>query len=541
MSEQAEAPQAEPIVLSNFTNALLDSLRGIKRHSAPDDLSKITVSQTVSLFALVYERIRNAIEYREDHLIRRAAIERIVKRRLMLNPEGKGEAENVIRELLWARYFSNGSLGGRDLLVLQQIIDKYYTIRRSIIAGRPLEMQQYLSEFILQMMTCEIEETLSPEVASKYASFTFFIYQVLRKKIQIEGLSEDQKDAYFLAALERSYRKSDKPSQRYHLFTTFYKPINQYTTKELTSLMTKLPEIFKKIDETLENAYVENLIRYTRKQLPSFLILFSIIETKFKDIGSILGDKTKLWVEVEQTCREKYQQLSSRIRNLAIRSFIYIFLTKMLFALILEVPVSRYVYGEVNLKSVIINSVFPPILMLLIVSFFKVPGEDNTKNIFKRIVNVIDKDTSFESSVSYMPKKARVKKPLLIFGFTIFYSLTFLVTLSIIYEGLLLLDFNLISIGVFVFFVSVVTFFSYRIRQIVNMYRLEEKESVLTPVIDFFFMPVLSLGKFFSGELARLNFLIFVFDFLIEAPFKLIFEVVEEWISFVRKRKEEII
>ena len=130
---------------------------------------------------------------------------------------------------------------------------------------------------------------------------------------------------------------------------------------------------------------------------------------------------------------------------------------------------------------------------------------------------------------------------MLIFGFTIFYTLTFMVTLSLIYEGLSYIDFNLISMSVFVFFVSIVSFFSYRIRQIVNLYRLEEKEGVLTPIIDFFFMPILSLGKFFSGGLARLNFLIFVFDFLIEAPFKLIFEVVEEWISFVRKRKDEII
>ena len=71
--------------------------------------------------------------------------------------------------------------------------------------------------------------------------------------------------------------------------------------------------------------------------------------------------------------------------------------------------------------------------------------------------------------------------------------------------------------------------------------RLEEKASILAPIGDFFFMPMLSLGKFFSSEIAKLNFFIFIFDFIIEAPFKLIFEVVEEWISFVKKRKEEII
>jgi len=262
---------------------------------------------------------------------------------------------------------------------------------------------------------------------------------------------------------------------------------------------------------------------------------------KFKEISSILSDKNRLWTEVDLSCREKYQQLNSRVRNLAVRSFIYIFLTKMIFALILELPVSRYLYGGVNMSSIIINSIFPPILMLTIVSFFKVPGEENTRNIFKRIVSIVDKNDAFETSISYMPKKPKERRPILIFGFTIFYSLTFIITLTLIYKGLVRLNFNAVSMGIFIFFVSVVTFFSYRIRQIVNQFRLEEKESVFTPIVDFFFVPVLSLGKFFSGELARLNFLIFVFDFLIEAPFKLIFEVVEEWISFVKKRKEEII
>jgi hypothetical protein len=133
------------------------------------------------------------------------------------------------------------------------------------------------------------------------------------------------------------------------------------------------------------------------------------------------------------------------------------------------------------------------------------------------------------------------KKPILIFGFTVFYSLTFLITLSLIFEVLTFLNFNLVSQAIFLFFVSVVTFFSYRIKQVVNEYHLSEKESILSPIADFFFMPILSIGKFLSQEIARLNFFIFIFDFLIEAPFKFIFEIIEEWISFVRKRKEEII
>jgi len=539
MEEPVEKPQ--PITLSPFTQALLGSLKNVLARPRPDELSKIAVSQAVSFFALVYEKLRNAVEYREDHLIRRAAIERILTRRLMLNPSGKNEAENVLRELLWARYFANGSLGGKELIDIQQVIDKYLRLKKKIVTGRDLESQRYLSEHIMDLMTCEIEETLSPENASRYSSYIFFIYQVLRKKIKIEGLSDDQKDAYFLAALEKSFRKSDQPYQRYHLFVTFYKPIHTYSDTELDTFAAKAPALFKKIDETVSNSYVESLTRFTRKQLPPFLILFSILKDRGADADAILSDKGSLWKQVDETCREKYQQLNTRVRNLAVRSFIYVFLTKMIFALILEVPVSRWLYGEVNLRSIGINTIFPPLLMLFIVSVFKIPGEENTKNIFQRIVEIIDADTSFETNISYMPKKGTSRKPVLVFGFTVFYSLTFIVTLTVMYIGLLFLEFNMVSIAIFIFFVCLVTFFSYRVKQIVNEFRLAEKEGILTPIVDFFFMPVLSLGKFFSGGLARLNFMIFILDFLIEAPFKLIFEVVEEWISFVRKRKEEII
>jgi len=541
MEEQEKKPEKK-ITLSKYTQALVDNLKKIVPKKKPDDLSKINVSQTVSFLAIAYEKLRNAVEYREDHQVRRAAIERILKRRLMINPEGKGEAENLLRELLWARYFENNSLGNEDIEVVQKIINQFFYLKKALVSGREQKDQVYLYQFLLDLLTAEIEETLHPEGSSRNASFTFFIFQVLRKKIKIDEINENLKDAYFLAAIEKAYRRSDNSYQRYHLFVTLYnKSLKDYSNEDLDKLITKLPQICKKIDEIIKSPYVDKLTRYAKSQLPPFLILIEIIKNKFNDLENILTDKDKLWQEVEETCRERYQYLKSRIGKLALRSFIYIFLTKMAFALILEYPVSLYIYHEVNITSVIINSIFPAILMLIIIYSFRLPNEENTKKIFQRIVDIVNVDKSFETTVNFIPKKSKVKKPILIFGFTIFYTLTFVVTLTLIYEMLSLLNFNLISQIIFIFFISVVTFFSFRIKQLINEYRLEEKSGVLSPLMDLFFMPILSLGKFFSSELSRLNFLIFIFDFIIEAPFKLVFEIVEEWISFVKKRKDEII
>ena len=529
------------IDLSQYTKALLDTLKSIKSKVKPDDNSALSVSQTVSFFALVYERVRNAVEYREDHLILRAAIERILRRRFSLNPNGKGEAENLLRELLWARYFDNGVLGGEDTMIIQNLVDKFVLLRNQIVIGRDNELKLFLDKFLFDLITCEIEESLKPQSAQIQKNLSFFIYQVLRRKIKIEGLKDDQKNAYFLVAIERVFGKSDIAYLRYHLFITFYKTFNEYSDNDFKNIIPKLPSIFKKIDDMAANPYVDNLAKFIRKQMPPFLILFALIKKKHSELQTILTDREKLWNEIDMTCREKYQQLGARIRTLAVRSFIYILLTKMIFAIILEIPVSMYFYGEINRNAIIINSVFPPLLMIAILGFFKVPGEENTKKIFQRIVDIIDEDKSFETKIAFVPKKSTPKRPLLIFGFTVFYSLTFLVTLSLIYKFLTNIGFNLVSQIIFIFFVSIVSFFSYRIRQVTKELRLEEKASILAPIGDFFFMPMLSLGKFFSTGIAKLNFFIFIFDFIIEAPFKLIFEVVEEWISFVRKRKEEII
>ena len=539
--DQPAKNESNTIILSKFTQALLDTFKTAKKRVRPDDISALSVSQTVSFFALVYERVRNAVEYREDHLILRAAIERILRRRFSLNPDGHGEAENLLRELLWARYFDNGVLGAEDNVVIQNLISKYVLLRRQLVVGRDSEIRIFLDQFLMDLLTSEIEESLQPESATIQSNLSSFIFQVLRRKIKIEGLKEDQKDAYFLVAIEKVFGKSDRAYLRYRLFITFYKTLRDHSEKELEILGSKLPAIFKKIDDMVTNPYVDNLIKFTRKQLPPFLILFALIKSKPDELQAILTNRERLWNEVDQTCRDKYQHLGARVRTLAVRSFIYILLTKMIFAIILEVPISIYIYGEVNKNAIIINSIFPPILMIGILGFFKVPGEENTRKIFQRIIDIINEDKSFETRVAFVPKKYTPKRPLLIFGFTVFYTLTFLVTLSLIYEFLKNLGFNLVSQVIFVFFVSVVSFFSYRIRQVTKELRLEEKASVLSPIVDFFFMPMLSLGKFFSSEIAKLNFFIFIFDFIIEAPFKLIFEVVEEWISFVRKRKEEII
>ena len=68
----------------------------------------------------------------------------------------------------------------------------------------------------------------------------------------------------------------------------------------------------------------------------------------------------------------------------------------------------------------------------------------------------------------------------------------------------------------------------------------DRKEGVLSSLVDFIFLPILRVGQWLSAEVAKLNFLGLVLDFIIEAPLKAFIAVIDEWVRFVRTKKEEI-
>src|SRR5436309_14555019 len=93
---------------SPLARVLIESL--IAKEEAHHEEKKISVNPIVTKFASWYERLRNAMEFREDEVILRATIERILKRRLLLGGNGKTTAEPLVKELLWARYLPDNEI-----------------------------------------------------------------------------------------------------------------------------------------------------------------------------------------------------------------------------------------------------------------------------------------------------------------------------------------------------------------------------------------------------------------------------------------------
>ncbi|OGK66317.1 hypothetical protein A2313_03580 [Candidatus Roizmanbacteria bacterium RIFOXYB2_FULL_41_10] len=527
------------IAITKQTEQLLQAVRTVVNSSEVEGSEAIDVSKTVSFFAIAYEKFRNVIEFKDEHIIRRNAINRIVSRRLAFNPELSDEGLSLAKEIAWAGYYRKDKIPEQSVERLQRTLDWYIRLRNILVKGEPRPKVIFYNQFIKDLLVCQIEEIFSEKESKINSIFLFYFYQILNPSIEIEGKTVDEKNLLFYLNLEQVFLKSDTVYLRYHLFKLIFEDLLKIEQGDLKENKAQFKKAFLFIDKQIEAPINRKIIKYLRNLRPTYLIFKGTILQNINNLDDLFAEEKKLKSRIEEVCADKYQTTKEKLSRAGIRSIIYIFLTKIIFVLMAEYPLMKQLGEEVDYVSLAINSLFPPFLMFLFVIFNSVPDENNTERIWLRIKRILMEEQT--EKIHFRAKKIKDRNFLFNVIFWSFYFTTFAVTFLAINSILNLFRFHLTSKIIFFFFASAVSFFGYRISQTAKEYVVKEKESVFTPVVDFFLMPLVSVGKWLSSEISKINVLLFVFDFLIEAPFKVLFEVIEEWISFIRRRKEDII
>ncbi|PKM88859.1 hypothetical protein CVU83_00985 [Candidatus Falkowbacteria bacterium HGW-Falkowbacteria-2] len=172
--------------------------------------------------------------------------------------------------------------------------------------------------------------------------------------------------------------------------------------------------------------------------------------------------------------------------------------------------------------------------------FTRVPGDSNTDRIVEGV-----KEISFVGAERQQPiilRNPRRRSGAMNFVFNLIYTATFFVSVYFIIWLLTLINFNWVSIIIFLFFLAFVSFFSIIVtRGVKELLVVEKKENLPSFLLDLFYMPIIMAGKWLSQNASKVNVFIFIFDFIIEAPFKIIVDVAEEWTKYIKERKDNMV
>ena len=530
---------------SNLTKVTTDLVHELEEASKlshyPEDLTKIRVSELTSLPAFAYEKIRNFIDYKDEFLLRKNAIRRFLKRKFWLpqfNHQPQVAAQALIRELILARYLANNAIPETKITAVAAILSKYYALF-NLLADHKSNIPKWREQLLgLAAVECD-NQLVSPDFRNAYISFA---YKILKDVLILpdNDTAAEPKNVQLIIDIQRALERADSDIINYYLLVHYYPYwFNNEPAVAVPALANSVDEILLNFKNLNDHELGRRLLTRVRRLLVPVIILQDILRDRLDNWRGLLTNAHQLESTVRQTYQKYWKTTSRKLRRRGWHAIIYIFLTKMVLALLLEIPYERLMLGSINYLSVIINLLVPPVLMGIITVMIKSPSQADADMVAMGVNELVFgyESNFYRPQPVTKPKMGLVKK----IAYTFLYVATFVGSFGGVIYLLWRLDFNLISGIIFIFFVSLVSFFGISLRQHARQLKVvRSRETIVAFLLDFFAVPVIAVGKWLSQTFDRVNVFVFVLDFLFEVPFKTALKIIEDWFQFLKDKKDEM-
>ncbi len=505
-----------------------DRYRTAKELSQKYTGEKIHVDEIASKLAAFYEKVRNLIAYSEEHLLRKGTIDRILRRRIFLKDFEKNFAEPLIKELIRSGHLANDTVPEGKVADVQKIIDNLnYLIERGIFKN---EMEKdEISEWLITISISAIEEELFPPAKEQMLSEATF--STIRSNLTLRNveLSEEETDVQLFLAIQRALFRPDDDQLRYRLLKFMYPRWGAFNEEETAIVAENLPELKHTLNHFFKNPVGRYFLKLCNRKKVIFLLLGDLVFS-----GSPLDENFE--VLLKHAYQDRYKKEKIQLHRLAFFSVISFFISKVLVALAVEIPLDKYLAHAFSMRTLIINIALPPLLMLFIILFIRLPSKQNYYLVAGEVRDVISPGIQKKYIVTVPKKRSWINETLVRFA----YLITLGVVLYLLTAGLMRLNFSIASIVIFALFISMVIATGVRINNRTKEISLmKEKATLGSFIIDLVSIPFMTIGKWAISGLGKFNILVIGFNFLIELPFQLFVEFLENFRGFIRAKKEE--
>jgi len=507
------------------------------------EMPTIHVDEVASTIASFYEKIRGVVEWKEEHLLRRAAIGRILKRRMFLQKTGEEIAEPFVFELIRSGHFPNDRIEETKIEEVKKALNKYLFILQNSPGPQQEKGKVQLYDWLLNLAACEIEEILCPPIREK--ALIEYMTELMEEKIEVtkgsiiqKMMGKEEKETQIFIACQRALFKLDGPIISYYLLRKRYPAWSDLQGAQLQGVAADIYSIWKDIQRDMDHPLAEKFYKICEKYDTPYLILGDILSQGPPEARENFDKPEILEGLIKSAYQARLRKLKARMGRAAVFSTISIFATKMLLAFAIEIPFDRYVLGEFNRQSLIFNILIPPLLMFLLVLTIRPPKKENLDRVILEAMKIVyEKD----KKDIYTIKPPRKKGFILNFIVFTFYSLTFIVSFGLIILGLKRLDFGALSIIIFLMFFSLIAFAGVKIRERAKELDITEgRGGFLAFLADTISLPFLRVGRWLSNQWTRFNIVVVLITALIDMPFQLFTEFLEHWRTFLKEKKDEI-
>jgi hypothetical protein len=473
-----------------------------------------------------YEQLRNAAEYNEGRLVLQRAIKRFYKRLLfVLRRQPDDIGQELLIELAQAGYLQEGQYGSKTADSISKLaVEQMHLYGRLRQAHVP---QGKALDWVLSVLSVRTEDFLQPyayHLALAAFAYEHFLQQLPKDRLAHTAEEDVDYDIALYIAVHQALLKSNIDVARTDLLRLYSR-----STEDIHDYIAWN----ERIDRLYAAPQTRRLKRLVSKNGAPFRVLKGLIEDT-PDLADVLPDREQFMLAYEYQIAREYKRTIQRLNSGLIKSIIFIFITKSIIGIGVEVPFDLAVYGTVAMLPLTINLFFPPLYMASIRLGLTTPSDADaraTKHYMEQLLYG-EKTPSLN-----LRERAKPYSPLA----KLISALLFLIPLGVTVTVLQRLQFNPLQMGIFFVFFSTASFLGFRLGGIVRELKMSRPQATLSSaLLDFFYLPFIQLGQWLAGKYAQVNVVGEFLDTAIELPLKSLLRMIRLWIRFLNEKYDEL-
>lgn len=519
------------------------------------EVTYIHVDEIASKVAVFYENLLRVINWKEEQLVRRTAIERKLKRRLITEISGFGLMNNLnssrianalVMESIRGGHLPNNQIPQSKLKDVENILEKYIYILKNLSntqerASLEVKLKVQFYNWLLEIAACEIEETLAPPLREN--ALINSMAKTLEERIRVKpqgAITDGEKRVQIYIAVHRTLFHLDDPIISYRLLRWQHPDWVNMPVSAYPQATQNILKIRQEIQAQLNCPWSGEFFKIGEKYDTLWLILGDILD-QFKknpdEMAIKLSDKEAFNQNIRDTYDKRYKTLKSRLFRMGLYSSLSVMIANMFSLFIIEIPVAKILYGGIKPWSMVADVVVPTLIMIGLVSAYKLPGQSNIEKVIDEIHQMIYQQQGEEI---YEVRIKHSRKIITTIFIILFYLLGLVVSLGAIIWMLKAIKLPPTSIAVNTLLATIMIFGAMVIRQRAKELTVEDKTTFLEFSVDILSIPVAKLGQWLATKWKKYNIVSVFFTALIDMPFFAIISFIESWSSFLKERKSEI-
>ena len=511
-----------------------------------ETVSTIHVDEVASKVAAFYEKLRGIIDWREEHLMKRAAIERNLRRRLLLAKDGKSVAEPLVLELIRGGHFPNDRIEESKILVVEKILDKYIYIAGNAPSS-PEKQKIQLYNWMLSIAACETEEVLSPPYREK--ALIEYMMESIADKVKVQQgtisfsrISDEEKNTQIYIAIHRALFKLDSPIITYHLLKRRYPQWSELPIAQLHEITQNIYSVWNELEKELKHPLADKFYNLCERCDTPYLLLGDVLsQDNPADAQKKISEPEVLDNLIRGAYKKRLSTLKSRLYRAAIYATLSVFLTNIFSLLVAEIPLAKLITGSFSPLTIAVDIGGPTFLMFLLMITVKLPSKSNLEIVIMETMKIVYKRREEGSEDVYEIKVPKRRGMVVKFFVSLLYLIGALISVGAIVTIFQLANFPPTSIVINFVFVALIAFTGLAVRSRAEELTVEEKKAGFFGfILDMIFLPLVGVGRWLSNKWKKYNALAIIFSALVDMPFSIFTEFLEQWRYFLKEKKEEI-